>query len=79
MSETRGTALLCPSCHQPLTHDERGSVCSNCGWAVVYSDEGDWFLACYRGKVDKAELERLDELLRPWNGRRRKVSDPPAG
>lgn len=69
MTSTAHASALCPTCHRPLVQDQRGTVCSNCGWAVVFNDHGDWFMACYRGKADEAEIERLGEMLHFWNGR----------
>jgi len=64
--DMKPSSVQCPGCHSPLTRGKSGSTCHTCGWTVTFSDDGDWFIACYDGKVDKAELERIREMARPY-------------
>lgn len=54
----------CPGCDLPLAKDKKGFTCRGCGWNVIFSDDGDWFVACYGGKLDRVELERVREMVR---------------
>ena len=66
MANKKHPSAQCPGCHSPLIQDKNGSICRTCGWTVAFSDKGDWFVACYNGKVDRAELERICEMVRPY-------------
>ena len=66
MADMKLLSVQCPGCHLPLTQGKNGVICRTCGWTVAFSDDGDWFIACYAGKVDRAELERIREMVRPY-------------
>jgi hypothetical protein len=76
VTDKKGVSTLCPGCHLPLMQAEHGSVCSRCGWTVVFSDDGNWFTACYRGSLGAADLERIREMRRLYEQVPTPVAEP---